>query len=341
MSCVFVTGGAGYVGSHGVMALAAAGYDVVVYDDLSVGRRAVVDVLARAWPGRSIRLVAGDVCDRTALGRALGDSGATAVCHFAAKASVAMSLLDPAGYHRTNVEGSLAVLDAMVQRGIKHFVFSSTAATFGEPAWIPIDETHPQTPVNPYGETKLAVERSLPPLERAHGLHAVTLRYFNAAGADPSGLIGEDHDPEEHLIPLALEAAMGQRRLTVCGSDYPTPDGTCIRDFVHVSDLARAHVLALRRLEAGGGSASYNLGSGRGLSIREVLAAVTRVTGRPVPDDVGPRRAGDPARLIASSALIERELGWSPAFRDIDAIVDTAWRWRCRRAGVAAMSEPT
>jgi UDP-glucose-4-epimerase GalE len=328
MSLVFVTGGAGYVGSHAVLALAAAGYDVRVYDDLSVGHAEAVDALAARFPARSIRLTEGDVCDRDAVAGALRESRATAVLHFAARLSVPESVADPLRYYATNVGGSLAVLEAMASVGVRRFIFSSTAATFGEPRTTPIDESHPQQPVNPYGESKLAVERALPHLARAYGLQFTILRYFNAAGADPSGVIGEWHDPEEHLVPLALNAVVDSRPITVFGDDYPTPDGTCIRDFVHVNDLADGHVSALRALEAGAPSTAYNLGSGRGTSIRELLGAVERVTGRPVPHQMGPRRPGDPAQLVASSDRARRELGWSPAFREIDAIVQTAWHWR-------------
>jgi UDP-glucose-4-epimerase GalE len=330
MSVVLVTGGAGYVGSHVVMALAAAGYDAVVYDNLSAGHAGTVDVVAAQFPSRSIQLIRGDVCDAAAVSRALESSRASAVVHLAARLSVGESVRDPIGYYRTNVVGSLTVLEAMAARGVQRFVLSSTAATFGEPASTPIAESHPQQPVNPYGQTKLAVERALPHVERAHGIRWMALRYFNAAGAHPSGLIGEAHDPEEHLIPLAIRAAHGGGELTVFGTDYPTPDGTCIRDFVHVSDLADAHVGALRALEASGASTAYNLGSGRGTSIRDVLAAVERVTGRPVPHRFGPRRPGDPARLVASSELIRRELGWAPALGDVDTIIRTAWEWHRR-----------
>jgi UDP-glucose-4-epimerase GalE len=226
------------------------------------------------------------------------------------------------------VAGTLTLLGAMIEAGVKRIVFSSTAATFGEPRVTPIDEAHPQQPINAYGETKLAVERALPHFARAFGLQWIALRYFNAAGADPSGLIGEDHAPEVHVIPLALGAVLGGPPLTVYGGDYPTPDGTCIRDFVHVSDLADAHVAALRSLEASGASTAYNLGTGEGTSIGELLAGVERVTGRPVPFLTGPRRPGDPARLVASSDRIRRELGWAPKFDTIDRIVGTAWQWQ-------------
>jgi UDP-glucose-4-epimerase GalE len=327
MSVVLVTGGAGYVGSHAVLALAVAGYDVLVYDDLSAGHAAAVDRIAAACPRRAISLVRGDIGDRPALEHALRVSGATAVMHFAARLSVGESMREPIGYYRTNVVGTLTVLGAMVETGVGRFVFSSTAATFGEPSAGVIDEQHPQRPVNPYGETKLVVERALPHLEHATGLRSTALRYFNAAGADPGGLLGEDHHPEEHLIPRALAATQGGPPLVVFGDDYPTPDGTCVRDFVHVSDLADAHVAALAALESGAPSANYNLGSGHGASVREVLDSVGRATGRPVPHSIGPRRAGDPSRLVASSERARRDLGWTPRHLALDDIVDTAWRW--------------
>jgi UDP-glucose-4-epimerase GalE len=327
MSVVLVTGGAGYVGSHGVLALAAAGYDVVVYDDLSAGHGQAVARLAAAFPNRSITLVRGDVLDTQRVIDALRASGASAVMHFAARLLVGESVRVPFEYYAANVRGTLSVLEAMAACGVTRFVFSSTAATFGEPLTTPIDETHQQRPINPYGETKLAVERALPHLERAHGIHFAILRYFNAAGADPGGRIGEDHRPEEHLIPLAIAAARGGRPLTLYGGDYDTPDGTCLRDYVHVSDLADAHVAALGWLERGGASGAYNLGSGTGMSVREVVAAVERVAGRPVPHTVGPRRPGDPARLVASNAGARRDLGWTPKLAAVEAIVRSAWRW--------------
>jgi UDP-glucose-4-epimerase GalE len=327
MSVTFVTGGAGYVGSHTVVALADSGYDVVVYDNLSAGHAEAVERIAAAFPHRSITLVRGDILDASAVESALRASNAGAVLHFAAHLSVGESVTDPAKYYRNNVTGTLTLLGAMTHVGITRFIFSSTCATFGEPVTPAIDERHPQTPVNAYGESKLAVERALPHFERAHGLRSVALRYFNAAGAHPDGLIGEDHHPEEHLIPRALAAATGGPPLIVFGDDYPTPDGTCIRDYVHVSDLASAHVASLRALELGAASAVYNLGSEHGASVREVLDRVAEVTGRPVPFTMGPRRPGDPARLVAAGGAIRRELGWAPAFADLDAIVTTAWNW--------------
>ena len=330
MNSVLVTGGAGYVGSHTVQALAAGGADVVVYDNLSAGHAEAVQAVARANPSRRVTLVEGDILDRTRVAAALKSSGATAVMHFAARLLVAESVREPVGYYRANVAGSLAVLEAMAETGVKHFVFSSTAATFGEPQRTPIDEGHPQNPINAYGETKLAVERALPHIERATGIRSVSLRYFNAAGADPAGHLGEDHEPEEHLIPLAIRAVLGGPSLTLYGDDYDTPDGTCVRDYVHVSDLADAHLRALKFLQNGGASGSYNLGSGTGMSVRQVVDTVAQVSGRPVPHKMGPRRPGDPARLVASNAKAQRELGWAPSRAALESIVTTAWRWHER-----------
>lgn len=324
---VLVTGGAGYIGSHTVLALAEAGYDVWVYDNLSAGHREAVRRVARACPKRTVKFVDGDILDRQGVARALEESGAEAVLHFAARLSVGESTREPGKYYETNVMGALSVLSAMGAAGVKRFVFSSTAATFGEPQTTPIDETHPQRPINPYGETKLVTERAVGYLDGATGLRSVIFRYFNAAGADPAGRLGEDHTPEEHLIPLAIAAAMGGAPLRIFGGDYPTPDGTCIRDFVHVTDLAGAHVLGLQALESGAPSASYNLGMGDGVSVREVVAAVARVTGREVPHTVAARRPGDPSRLVASSARARADLGWTPRHGDLDTIVRTAWAW--------------
>ena len=322
-----MTGGAGYIGSHAVKALAQAGYDVVVFDDLSAGHREAIDAIVERLPDRVVTLFEGDIRNRSRVAAAIRSRGATAVMHFAARLSVAESVAHPFDYYATNVTGTLTVMEAMADCGVSQFIFSSTAATFGEPLVSPIDEAHPQDPINPYGQSKLAVERVLPHIERAHGIRSIALRYFNAAGADPDGWIGEDHFPEEHLIPRALEAAERGAALTVFGSDYPTPDGTCVRDFVHVTDLAQAHMLALQHLEGGGGSGAYNLGNGQGISVRELIASVERVTGREVAVVAGPRRAGDPATLVASSARIMRELRWHPRLAAIDDIVSTAWRW--------------
>jgi UDP-glucose-4-epimerase GalE len=328
MSLVLVTGGAGYVGSHAVKALAAAGYDVVVYDDLSAGHREAVERIANGSRGRSVTLVEGNVLDATTLGQAMAETRPVAVMHFAARLDVGESVREPLTYYEVNVTGTLSVLRAMTARGVQRFVFSSTCAIFGETD-RPLDEDLPNQPVNAYGESKLAVERALPHVERAAGIRWTALRYFNAAGADPGGMIGEAHDPEIHLIPRAIAAVSQSADFTVFGDDYPTPDGTCIRDYVHVSDLADAHVRALRRLEAGGESRAYNLGTGTGMSVRQVLEAIGRVAGRPVPHRVSGRRPGDPARLVASSQRAHAELGWR-AERSLDDIVNTAWQWHER-----------
>lgn len=324
---VLLTGGAGYIGSHVAKALAQAGRDVCVFDNLSAGHAEAVQRIAAGCPQARVTLVEGDITDQAAVVRALRESGATAVMHFAARLSVGESMREPAAYYDTNVVGGLRVLAAMAECGVSRFVFSSTAATFGEPVAIPIDEHHPQAPINPYGETKLVIERALGHLERSGVVQSVIFRYFNAAGADPDGWLGEDHQPEDHLVPRTIRAALGGEPLQVFGDDYPTPDGTCIRDFVHVTDLAAAHVAGLQRLEDGGRSGAYNLGMGDGVSVRQVINAVGSVAGRSVPHTVGPRRAGDPSRLVASSARARAELGWTPRYGALETIVRTAWQW--------------
>ena len=318
---VLVTGGAGYIGSHTVKALRQSGAEVVIYDDLSAGHRA-------AAKAAGAPLEVGRIADTERLTSVMRAHGVDAVMHFAAWLSVGDSVRDPAGYYDNNVGGAIAVLRAAADAGVKHFIFSSTAATFGDPVETPISETHPQRPINAYGETKLAVERALPHFERAFGLRSVALRYFNAAGADPDGELGEDHDPEIHVIPRAIDATLGRATFAIFGVDYDTPDGTCLRDYVHVADLASAHLLALESLRAGAPSTSYNLGNGKPISVREVVDSVERVTGRKLPAGIGPRRAGDPGVLFASSDKIRRELGWRPRYEAIDVIVETAWRWR-------------
>ena len=318
---VLVTGGAGYIGSHTVKALRATGAEVVIYDNLSAGHR-------RAARAAGAPLEVGNISDTARLGEVIRAHGVDAVMHFAAWLSVADSVRDPAGYYENNVGGAISVLRAAAENGVKHVIFSSTAATFGDPIRTPIDETHPQHPINAYGETKLAIERALPHFERAHGIRSVVLRYFNAAGADPEGALGEDHDPEFHVIPRAIDAALGRSDFAIHGTDYETPDGTCLRDYVHVTDLASAHLLSLESLRAGAQSTAYNLGNGKPVSVREVVNAVERVTGRKLPGRTGPRRPGDPAVLFASSDKIRRELGWQPQYEAIDVIVETAFRWR-------------
>ena len=315
---VLVTGGAGYIGSHACKALAAAGRRVVAYDNLSAGHRGAV-----RWGD----LVVADLHDVAEIRRTIRDYRVSAVMHFAALASVGDSVKDPSPYYRENLEGTLGLLRVMVEEGLRPIIFSSTAAVFGEPTETPITEAHDTRPINPYGETKLAIEKALGHFERAYGLRSIALRYFNAAGADPAGDIGEDHRPEAHLIPLAIAAAQGGAPLQVYGDDYPTPDGTCLRDYIHVTDLARAHVLALSHLEGGGASGRYNLGNGQPYSVKEVIDAVERVTGRRVPWLPGARRQGDPTVLCASSDRIQRDLGWRPAYAGLDDIVRSAWRW--------------
>ncbi|HEY3380368.1 MAG TPA: UDP-glucose 4-epimerase GalE [Vicinamibacterales bacterium] len=319
VGAVLVTGGAGYIGSHAAKVLRAHGRRVVIYDNLSEGHRAA----ALGAP-----LVVGDTHDVGLLRSVIAEHRIGAVMHFAAWAAVGESVRDPSGYYRNNVEGTLSVLRAMAEEHVPTFIFSSTAAVFGEPETVPITELHPTRPINAYGETKLTIERALPHFERAYGIHSVCLRYFNAAGADPDGELGEDHHPERHLIPLALDAVAGGAPLQVFGDDYPTPDGTCLRDYIHVTDLAQAHVLALGALERAPRSTVYNLGNGRPYSVKEVLTTVEHVTGQPVPHTLVARRAGDPAVLYASSARIQKELGWSPRFGDLSVIIETAWQWR-------------
>jgi UDP-glucose-4-epimerase GalE len=315
---VLVTGGAGYIGSHAAKALSRSGYRVVVFDNLRAGHRQAA---------RFGELVEGDIADAAAAAAALKRYDCFAVMHFAAFLDVGESVREPLRYYRNNVGGAISVLEAMAAQSVKYFVFSSTCATYGEPVETPITESHPQNPINAYGETKLAVERALPHIERAHDIKWSALRYFNAAGADPDAEIGEDHSPEIHLIPRTIFAAMGTGSLQVYGDDYPTPDGTCLRDYVHVSDLADAHVLALEALIETGRSGAYNLGTGHPHSVREVIDTVGRIVGRKVRWALAPRRPGDPAVLYAAPQKAEAELHWKPRFPDLDSIVRTAWEW--------------
>ncbi|WP_187971680.1 UDP-glucose 4-epimerase GalE [Aquibium microcysteis] len=323
---VLVTGGAGYIGAHACKALARAGYLPVAFDDLSQGHVAAV----RWGP-----LERGDILDRGRLDEVMSRYGPSAVLHFAAVADVAESVADPGRYHRINAAGSLNLLEAARDHGVGRFVLSSTCATYGTPDRLPIDEDMPQRPINPYGASKLSAERMTADFCAAHGMRAFALRYFNAAGADPDGEIGEDHAPETHLIPLLLAAAAGGADLRINGMDFDTPDGTCIRDYVHVSDLAAAHVAALMRLEEGHPGGALNLGRGEGASILEVVRAVERITGTRVPFVVGPRRAGDPAALVSDASRARVALGWKPEFPDLDEIVRTAWAWHRRAAAPA------
>jgi len=316
---VVVTGGAGYIGSHAVRTLAEAGHAVAVLDDLSAGH-------AESLP-KDVPLITAAIHDRDAVRRLLVEHRADAVMHFAAWLKVGESVEKPVEYYQNNVVGTLAVLDAMRGAGVKRFIFSSTCAVYGEPASVPIVETLDTKPINPYGESKLTIERALPHLERAHGIKWVALRYFNAAGAWPDGSIGEDHADEIHLIPLAIRAATGGPALKVFGEDYPTPDGTCLRDYIHVCDLASAHLSALEALERGAASGAFNVGTGTPHSVRSVIDTVSRVVGRPVAWQSAPRRPGDPAVLYASSDRAQRELGWRPQYTDLEVIVRHAWQW--------------
>jgi len=323
MSTILVTGGAGYVGSHACKALAAAGHTPVTYDNLSRGHRE----FARWGP-----LEVGDLGDAAKLDAVFARHRIEAVMHFAALAYVGESVEQPALYYRNNVGGTLELLEAMRRAGVQRLVFSSTCATYGVPERMPITEDLPQQPINPYGATKLMIERVLRDYDPAYGLRSVALRYFNAAGCDPDGEVGEDHEPETHLIPRVLMAADGMLpRIDVFGTDYPTPDGTCLRDYIHVADLADGHVRALDYLQRGGASTAINLGTGRAFSVREVIAAAERVTGRRIPVHEGPRRAGDPPVLVADATRARTVLGFAPRFTEIEPIVATAWRWHERR----------
>lgn len=316
---VMVTGGAGYIGSHMVRMLEALGHSAVIFDDLSAGFRDAV---------LSGVFVRGSLHDQAALDAVFCTNHFDAVMHFAGSIVVSESVKDPAKYYRNNIIGTLNLLDAMRDHGVMRLVFSSSAAIFGLPHYVPIDEGHPQAPVNPYGMTKWIAEQVLHDYEVAYGLRSVALRYFNAAGAVPDGALGERHEPETHLIPLALRAAKGDLpELTVYGNDYDTPDGSCIRDYVHILDLCDAHMLALLHLTGSGESRAYNLGNGRGYSVKEVIRAVERVTGRSIPVKYGQRRAGDPSRLVADASRIRKELGWTPQYAELDTIIAHAWRW--------------
>lgn len=325
---ILVTGGAGYIGSHAVQALQRAGYGVIVLDNLVYGHREIVEDVLHA------KLLVGDTRDRALLDELFQTHDIAAVMHFAAFAYVGESVTDPAKYYRNNVTGTLTLLEAMVAANVKKFVFSSTCATYGVPQVIPIPEEHPQNPINPYGASKLMAERFLADFDVAYDFKSVSFRYFNAAGADPSGTIGEAHDPETHLIPLALMVALGKREsLSVFGTDYPTEDGTCIRDYIHVNDLASAHVLGLEYLLEGGKTDVFNLGNGTGFSVKEVIETAEAVTGRPVKVVECDRRAGDPPVLVGSSEKARKILGWNPEYADLKEIVSHAWQWHQRRHG--------
>jgi UDP-glucose 4-epimerase len=325
---ILVTGGAGYIGSHAVLALKQAGYDVVILDNLVYGHQDLVDRVLQ------VELVIGDTSDRLLLDRLFATHQIAAVMHFAAYAYVGESVQYPDKYYRNNVLGTLTLLEAMLAAKINKFVFSSTCATYGVPKTVPIPEEHPQDPINPYGATKLMVERILSDFDVAYGFKSVYFRYFNAAGADPSGLLGEDHNPETHLIPLVLMAALGKREsISVFGTDYDTPDGTCIRDYIHVNDLAQAHVLGIDYLLAGGETGVFNLGNGNGFSVKEVIETARQVTGKEIMVVESDRRTGDPPILVGSSQKARQVLGWQPQYPSLEDILTHAWQWHQHRHG--------
>jgi UDP-glucose 4-epimerase len=313
---LLVTGGAGYVGGAVARRLRAAGHAIVIVDDLRTGHRSTAD---------GFELLVADFADESRVGALLGSERFDGIVHMAASCLVGESVAKPALYRENNLTKSLALLDLSRRHGVARFVFSSSAAVYGEPERVPIDETHPLRPTNPYGETKLAFERALAAHAAAHGLSSVALRYFNAAGATYDGRHGEDHEPETHLVPIVLRAAVEGRQVPVLGTDYPTEDGTAVRDYVHIEDLAEAHRLALGRAAQPGRAEAFNLGTGRGDSVHEVIEAARRVTGRPIAVAAGPRRPGDPARLVAAAGLAARTLGWTPATATLEGILETAW----------------
>lgn len=317
---ILVIGGAGYIGSHTAHILKERGYDVVVFDSLELGHRQAVEGLP---------FVQGNYADKSALDAAMQEHNVDAVMHFGAYASVGDSVADPRKYYENNVAGGLVILGSMLDNNVKHMIFSSSAATYGEPQIIPIPEDHPQKTTNPYGETKLMYERILRDYDHAFGMKSVSLRYFNAAGADPQGRWGEDHTPEQHIIPLVIDAALGRRaEVKIFGTDWDTRDGTCLRDFIHIVDLADAHIRALEYLRNGGQTTAYNLGNSYGTTVKEVVEATERVTGRKINAVPAPRRPGDPGRLVASCERIKAELGWSPQYPDIETIIEHACKWR-------------
>jgi len=316
---VLVVGGAGYIGSHMVKMLSLAGHDVVTLDNLSNGYEDAV---------KYGEFIEGDIADAQLLNSIFSKTAFDGVMHFASYIQVGESVEKPSMYYKNNVTHTQVLLDAMVEHGITSFIFSSTAATFGEPEYIPIDEKHPQMPINPYGHSKLMVEQILADFDHAYGLKSVSLRYFNAAGADADGELGERHIPETHLVPLVLQAASGRRdSIAVFGTDYDTPDGTCVRDYIHINDLCSAHLLGLEHLVAGGESKAYNMGNGQGYSIKEVIDVAKKVTGNNFEVKLAERRDGDPAKLVADSSLLQKELGWSPQYTDLETIIRHAWEW--------------
>lgn len=323
---ILVTGGAGYIGSHAVLALKKAGYEAIVLDNLVYGHRDLVEQVLQ------VELIIGDINDRPLLDRLFAERKIDAVMHFSAYAYVGESVTDPAKYYRNNTIGTINLLEAMIAASIKKFVFSSTCATYGVPHTVPIAEDHSQNPINPYGATKLMVERILQDFAVAYDLKSVCFRYFNAAGADPTGILGEDHNPETHLIPLVLMAALGKRdSISIFGTDYPTDDGTCIRDYIHVTDLAEAHILGLEYLLKGGDTAIFNLGNGNGFSVKQVIDTARQVTEREIKVNLSDRRPGDPPILVGSSDKARNILGWEPKYPALTEILTHAWQWHQKR----------
>ncbi|MGE5655253.1 MAG: UDP-glucose 4-epimerase GalE [Actinomycetota bacterium] len=325
-STILVTGGAGYIGSHAVLALQQAGYEVIVLDNLSYGHRELIE------QGLQVKLIVGDTTDRALLDDLFATHAIAAVMHFAAFIAVGESVVEPDKYYRNNVVGTLTLLEAMVAASVKNFVFSSTCAIYGMPKTIPMTEDHPQNPLSPYAASKQMVERILSDFDIAYGLKSVVFRYFNAAGADPQGRLGEDHQPETHLIPLVLLTALGkQESILIFGTDYPTEDGTCVRDYIHVTDLAQAHVLGLEYLMKGGQSEVFNLGNGNGFSVRKVIETASQVTGKQIPAVERGRRPGDAPVLVGSSEKARQILGWNPQYPDLKEIIAHAWQWHQKR----------
>lgn len=323
---ILVTGGAGYIGSHSVLALQQAGYEVIVLDNLVYGHRDLVEGVL------GVELIVGDTCDRSLLRQLFAEHQIEAVMHFAAYAYVGESVTKPAKYYGNNVIGTFTLLEAMREAGVNRFVFSSTCATYGVPESVPIVEDQPQHPINPYGATKLMVERILQDFDQAYNFRSVCLRYFNAAGADPEARLGEDHNPETHLIPLVLQTALGQREsISIYGADYNTPDGSCVRDYIHVMDIAQAHILALEYLLQDGKTDFFNLGNASGFSVKEVIETARKITGKEIKAEVSDRRPGDPPALVGSGAKAQQILGWKPQYSDLEDIISHAWQWHQKR----------
>ena len=323
---ILIVGGAGYIGSHMVVRLLEESADITIFDNLSGGYRDAV---------LGGEFIEGDLADVKLLDKIFSEKKFDAVMHFASFIEVGESIHSPAKYYQNNVTNTQNILDAMVNHGVLNFIFSSTAAVFGEPEYIPIDEKHPMMPINPYGRTKLIVEQMLADYDHAYGLKSIALRYFNAAGADPQTRIGERHVPESHLIPLVLQAASGRRdSISIFGQNYDTPDGTCIRDYIHICDLCDAHLLAIKALQSNNKSAAYNLGNGNGFSVKEVIDTAVKVTGKDINVVMADARAGDPARLVADASLARKELNWNPIFSSIDEIVEHAWLWEQKLATI-------